>query len=84
VITYRKLAPAPTESARTTLAAIDIVNFPIHSLWIRECQLLIGAGKILPDKFTWNILQDKEVIQENDNLQYNDTCGVLVRTPIME
>jgi hypothetical protein len=84
MIAYRKLAPAPTEGASTTLGAIDIGNFPSLSLWIPECQLLLGVGKMLPDKFTWNNLQYEEVIQEDDDLQYNGTSSLLVRTPILE
>ena len=75
MITQRKLAPALTESASQTLAAIDIGNFPGLSLWIPECQLLVGVGKMLPDKFTWNNLQDKKVFQENGHLQYNGTSS---------
>jgi hypothetical protein len=83
MITSTKRAPALTETARGTLTAIYIANFPSLSLLIPECQLLVGVGKIIPHKITWNNLQHKKVFQENDHLQYNGTSALHVRAPIL-
>lgn len=65
-----ELAPAAAESPGGTMAAVDVFNLPGHCLRIIQCQLLAGVGEMLPDKFRWDDLQDKEVCQGNGNLWY--------------
>ena len=70
IVADRELAPAAAESAGGTMAAVDVLNLPARCLRIIQRQLLAGVGEMLPDKFRWDDLQDKEVCQGNGNLWY--------------